>query len=493
MCAAELAFLAAYDEGPRPPGWRLTPRAVVTFICGSDGETLDPAQGRRHRRAGATAGEAGHRPQVRRRPRAGRALRGHPRRRARPAARRRAGHRQVDAVASCSRPRSAATQRADRAGHRGHHRGALRYGWNYALLLAKGPHPRGAGAVAGAGRDARGRRSPGSRRSPAACPRSRTRWCRSSPTAASRVPELPATRRRGVRRARLQRDRHGEPARPRRVRDVRGAQAPLQLRDRGADRRPGREISAGTPARPRRRWRGSGAPHAVDDAVLEALVTAFRDLRTGRSVEGWDVERPSTVMCTAEAVGVATSLGLSARVLPRRRDALRLLPGHLLGVVRKDDPADAAAARLLGRRRAQARAGGRGGEVVAAAVGAARCPRVADTEVATAADPARALETLAASRGSPYLIGVRHHSPALAAAVPALLDGFRPEVLLIELPAECQRLARPARPTRRRSADRPGRRGGRGRRGGVLPVRRLLAGAGRGALGAGARRAGAAL
>ena len=59
----------------------------------------------------------------------------------------------------------------------------------------------------------------------------------------------------------------------------------------------------------------------------------------------------------------------------------------------------------------------------------------ADTEVATAADPAVALETLAASR-DPYFIGVRHHSPALAAAVPALLDEFRPEVLLIELPAE---------------------------------------------------------
>jgi Mg-chelatase subunit ChlD len=59
----------------------------------------------------------------------------------------------------------------------------------------------------------------------------------------------------------------------------------------------------------------------------------------------------------------------------------------------------------------------------------------ADTEVATAADPTVALETLAASR-DPYFIGVRHHSPALAAAVPALLDEFRPEVLLIELPAE---------------------------------------------------------
>ena len=98
--------------------------------------------------------------------------------------------------------------------------------------------------------------------------------------------------------------------------------------------------------RPAPRWSGPGAPFAVDDAVLEALVTAFRDLRAGRSVEGWEVERPSTVMSTAEAVAVAASLGLAAAYFPGDRDVLSLLPGHLLGVVRKDDPADAA--RLLG-------------------------------------------------------------------------------------------------------------------------------------------------
>ncbi|MFD3605926.1 AAA family ATPase, partial [Streptomyces sp. NPDC058656] len=38
--ATELAFLAAYDDGPRPPAWRLTPRAVVTFVMGSDGRAL---------------------------------------------------------------------------------------------------------------------------------------------------------------------------------------------------------------------------------------------------------------------------------------------------------------------------------------------------------------------------------------------------------------------------------------------------------------------
>ncbi|GID27416.1 DUF5682 family protein [Paractinoplanes brasiliensis] len=36
------------------------------------------------------------------------------------------------------------------------------------------------------------------------------------------------------------------------------------------------------------------------------------------------------------------------------------------------------------------------------------------------------------------LIGVRHHSPVLAAAVPALLDAFDPATVLVELPAEMQ-------------------------------------------------------
>ncbi|MEU1621277.1 DUF5682 family protein [Streptomyces sp. NPDC005722] len=39
---------------------------------------------------------------------------------------------------------------------------------------------------------------------------------------------------------------------------------------------------------------------------------------------------------------------------------------------------------------------------------------------------------------APYLVGVRHHAPSLAAALPALLDAAKPDVLLVELPAEMQ-------------------------------------------------------
>ena len=79
---------------------------------------------------------------------------------------------------------------------------------------------------------------------------------------------------------------------------------------------------------------------AVDRQVLEVLVTAFRDLRAGRTKEGWAVEKPSTVMSTAEAVGVATSMGLQSGFLDASGGPMRLLPGYLLGVVMKDDPKD---------------------------------------------------------------------------------------------------------------------------------------------------------
>ncbi|MGW3285239.1 vWA domain-containing protein [Streptomyces sp. NPDC001002] len=52
-------------------------------------------------------------------------------------------------------------------------------------------------------------------------------------------------------------------------------------------------------------------------------------------------------------------------------------------------------------------------------------------------EPRAALDALADSV-VPYLLGVRHHSPALAAAVPALLDAAGAEVVCVELPTDFQ-------------------------------------------------------
>ncbi|MFK0184926.1 DUF5682 family protein [Streptomyces rubiginosohelvolus] len=61
--------------------------------------------------------------------------------------------------------------------------------------------------------------------------------------------------------------------------------------------------------------------------------------------------------------------------------------------------------------------------------GPAGVPATAEAAVAALAE---------AGPGAPFLIGVRHHAPSLAAALPALLDAADPDVLLVELPAEFQ-------------------------------------------------------
>jgi MoxR-like ATPase len=90
---------------------------------------------------------------------------------------------------------------------------------------------------------------------------------------------------------------------------------------------------------------GGPAP-AVDKALVELLVTVFRDLRSGRTSEGWQVQQPSTVMSTAEAVAITTAIHREGVFFPSGFDPVSRLPGHLLGVVMKDDSKDRE--RLLG-------------------------------------------------------------------------------------------------------------------------------------------------
>ncbi|MGW0657991.1 ATP-binding protein [Streptodolium elevatio] len=344
--ADELEFLAAYDTGPRPPAWRLTPRAVVTFVVGSNGEALKLADGSRsltisqkfvgeralvERCVVTLAGERGL------------LLVGEP-------GTAKSMLSELLAAAVCG------TSGLTVQGTAGTTEDQLKYGWNYAMLLASGPS-----------RDAL---------VPSPVLTAMTRGAvarveevtRCLPEVQDALVSLLSERRIAVP------ELAGTP-------DGQLHSAPgftliatANLRDRGVSemsaalkRRfnfetvgPITDLDAET-ALVRRQARGAveraGAAFAVDDAVLEALVTAFRDLRTGRSAEGWEVERPSTVMSTAEAVSVAGALGLASAYFPGDRDVLSLLPGHLLGVVRKDDPTDAA--RLLGywdaavRRRAE--------------------------------------------------------------------------------------------------------------------------------------------
>ncbi len=84
----------------------------------------------------------------------------------------------------------------------------------------------------------------------------------------------------------------------------------------------------------------SGTDAGVDSRLLDILVTTFRDLREGRTEEGWNVERPAAVMSTAEAITVAAAITRQGAFFPAQRDPVSLLPGYLLGVVLKDNQED---------------------------------------------------------------------------------------------------------------------------------------------------------
>ncbi|MBI3925633.1 MAG: AAA family ATPase [Armatimonadetes bacterium] len=81
---------------------------------------------------------------------------------------------------------------------------------------------------------------------------------------------------------------------------------------------------------------------AVERPVIELLVTAFQDMRRGVSAEGFQVERPASVMSTAEAVSVAVSAALDAYYYGDRRLTPEFVARHLAGAVLKDQPEDRA-------------------------------------------------------------------------------------------------------------------------------------------------------
>lgn len=334
LWAEELAFLAHHDQGPRPPGWRLTPQAVVTFIMGSGGQAL---------KAGAKAPKelpktlvikekfVGERALVER------------------CVVTLAGERGLLLVGEPGTAKSMLSELLAAAvsgtsgltiqGTAGTTENQLRYDWNYALLIARGPHPEALvpSPVLTAMRQGALVRVEEITR---CLPEVQDALVSILSDRRLAVPEL------GQDGAQIEFARPGF-----------NVIATANIRDRGVN-----EMSAALKRRfnfeviapiadierekalvsknAQRTLERLGQKWSLDDAVLEALVTTFRDLREGRTVEGWAVEKPSTVMSTAEAVSVATSMGIQQAYFPTDRDAVTLLPGYLLGVVLKDDAQD---------------------------------------------------------------------------------------------------------------------------------------------------------
>jgi MoxR-like ATPase len=78
-----------------------------------------------------------------------------------------------------------------------------------------------------------------------------------------------------------------------------------------------------------------------DRNIIELLVTAFAELRTGITAEGTPVKSPETVMSTAEAVNVAYAAALDARYLGNGNVTPKEIARQLAGVALKDNPEDA--------------------------------------------------------------------------------------------------------------------------------------------------------
>ena len=95
----------------------------------------------------------------------------------------------------------------------------------------------------------------------------------------------------------------------------------------------------------------SGTNVAVDARLLDILVTTFRDLREGRTGEGWSVERPAAVMSTAEAVTVAAAITRQGAFFAyAEKDPVSLLPGYPVGRgAPRQSGRPRSPARLLGR------------------------------------------------------------------------------------------------------------------------------------------------
>lgn len=314
--ADELAQLASDDTAPRPAGWRLSPRAVRRFILGDE-------------KLGVVRKFYGDDPLVDRAivslmSRQGLMLVGEP----------------GTAKSMLSELLAAAisgTSALVVQGSAGTNEDHLRYGWNYALLLAEGPSERALvpSPVLNAMRSGRIVRFEEITRCP---PEVQDALISILSEKALALPELGADR-------------------------VETAQkgfniiGTANLRDRGVH-----EMSSAL----KRRFNFETVHPIADPAfekelvmrqlaerlepegvslrgvedVADLLVKTFQDLRTGRTAEGTSLNRPDAVMSSAEAVNVLHAAALEAAYLGDGTINGGHVARQLQGVVLKDSPDD---------------------------------------------------------------------------------------------------------------------------------------------------------
>jgi len=324
LFAEELAALAAHDPWPRPPGWRLSPRGVRKFILGAEGRDAPGGVPVSRKFYGddalvdrAVVGLLGNR---------GLLLVGEP----------------GTAKSMLSELLAAAvsgTSMLTIQGTAGTTEDQVKYSWNYALLLAEGPTERALvpSPLYSGLKEGKIVRFEEITRCP---PEVQDSLISILSDKILHVAEL------------------GEEDGVVLARQGFNVVATANLRDRGVH-----EMSSALKRRfnfetvhpiadkdfelelvmrqTERLLAGSGAEARVERDVIDLLVTTFHELRAGRSAEGTVIDRPSTVLSTAEAVSVAYSAALDAAYFGDGT----LDSGHLVrqlgGTVLKDNPDDA--------------------------------------------------------------------------------------------------------------------------------------------------------
>lgn len=101
----------------------------------------------------------------------------------------------------------------------------------------------------------------------------------------------------------------------------------------------------------------SGVPQAPADDVLQVLVTCFRELREAVTEDGSGMERLSSVMSTAEAVSVAHAVGVRGHFLRGDRGQPEDIVECLAGTAAKDSAEDLAKLRRYLEQKAAQRQG----------------------------------------------------------------------------------------------------------------------------------------
>jgi MoxR-like ATPase len=309
--------LARADREPRPPGWRLSPRAVRSFICGCDSPKVSRKfYGDDTLVERAVIGLAGNR---------GLLLVGEP----------------GTAKSMLSELLAAAVSGTSTnviQGSAGTTEDNIKYSWNYALLLEKGPSL--AALVASplyvGMRDGLPVRFEEITRCP---PEIQDALVGVLSEKVLIVPELD-----GPERVLLARPGFNVIATANvRDRGVHEMSSALKRRFNFETVHPIRELELEVELVQRecRRLLGEArAEVAVERAVIELLVTAFHDLREGKTGEGTQFEKPAAVLSTAEAVSVGMSAGLDAFYYGEGRLTPDRVARHLAGAVLKDSPDD---------------------------------------------------------------------------------------------------------------------------------------------------------